>query len=89
MLVRFVADRFAKLNGVTPLRRLELASKQRITRKEWEYLQATVDEVLVTDPDIEGDFWTHDDEPWGMIELQQATGSDRDDDGWASEEGTP
>ena len=90
LLARFVVDRLDRLNGVTPLRRLELGSKKRITIEEWQYLEATVDEVLLTDPDTEEEYWTLEDEVWGTIEVQQAAGSDRDgEDDWTSEEGTP
>lgn len=82
--------RFNKHNGVTPLRRLELGSKEGITRKEWQYLTSKVDEVFLTDPGANEEDYTDEDEDLDANDLQQVSGTDTDgEDDWTTEEGTP
>lgn len=82
--------RFDKHNGVTPLRRLEIGSKDGITRKEWQYLTAKVDKVFLTDLEAYEEYYTDEDEDLDTNDLQQASGSDTDgEDNWTTEEGTP
>jgi len=85
-----VDGRFDKHNGVTPLRRLEIGSKDGITRKEWQYLTAKVDKVFLTDLEAYEEYYTDEDEDLDTNDLQQASGSDTDgEDNWTTEEGTP
>ena len=79
--------RFDRHNGVTPLRRLELGSKDGIARKEWQDLQAKVDEVLLTDPEAKEEEYTDEDGDLDTIDPQQAEGADTDgEDDWTTEE---
>jgi len=85
-----VDRRFDGRNGVTPLRRLELQSKEGITRKEWQYLQAKVDEVCLTDPEAKEEDYTDEGDDLDTNDPQQASGADADGESdWTTEEGTP
>lgn len=62
MLKRFVEERFDEGSGIAPLQRLEVKSKVGITHEEWQYLRATVNEVVLTDPDARGGEYTDEDD---------------------------
>ena len=55
-------ERSDERSGVAKLRRLELKSKVGITHEEWQYLRATVDEVVLTDPEAKEGEYTDEDE---------------------------
>jgi hypothetical protein len=58
-----VDERSDERSGVAPLQRLELKSKVGITHEEWQYLRATVNEVVLTDPEArEGECTDEDDD---------------------------
>jgi hypothetical protein len=65
---------------------LELESKEVVTRKEWQYFTANVDEVLLTYPETDEDFYTDEDDDEGANVLQPAlnAGTDGEDD-WTTE----
>lgn len=82
--------RLDKHNGATPLRRLELGSKEGITRNEWQYLMGKVDEVSLTDPETNEEGYTDEDEDSDTNGSQQALDADTDgEDDWTTDEGTP
>jgi hypothetical protein len=84
LLKRFVDGRLDKYNRITPLRRLELESRDRITRGEWQYLRAKVDKIFLMDPVANGEGYTDED---GDSDTQQAAGADADgEDDWTTEE---
>jgi len=87
MLKRFVEERFDKRSGVTPLRRLELETRDGIFQEDWQYLRAKVDEVHLVDPVSREELFTDDDGDLDTVDPQHAADADADgEDDWTIEE---